>query len=100
MALEDVTEVWTRPKRRKIPALGKSPPNFTKKQNSFYFNILENAIASFTLKPPKIQPPEIKITPCADKKLEQCERHVKQLLLRGEHVALVVVYSENIEKPK
>lgn len=35
MALEDVTEVWTRPKRRKIPALGKFSPIF--KRFLFHF---------------------------------------------------------------
>ncbi|CAH1373356.1 hypothetical protein MTP99_014763 [Tenebrio molitor] len=70
LALEDVEEVWTRPKRRKIPALDG---------------------ARFDLKfRPKVLPPPIKIVETTNK-TETCSRHVGQLLLRGEHVAFIVI---------
>lgn len=39
----------------------------------------------------KIKFPEIRIIECENKKLEKCERHVKQLLIRGEQIAFVTL---------
>ncbi|XP_021942788.1 U7 snRNA-associated Sm-like protein LSm11 [Zootermopsis nevadensis] len=67
LALEDVREVWTRRKRNKVPALGE-PSAVNKKE---------------------LQPRVVVLR--TDRKNEVCERHVNQLLLRGEHVALISV---------
>ncbi|KAJ3665601.1 hypothetical protein Zmor_001092 [Zophobas morio] len=70
LALEDVEEVWTRPKRRKVPALN-------------------SAKADLKIQP-KVLPPPVTIVK-STKKTETCSRHVSQLLLRGEHIAYIVV---------
>ncbi|CAH1137878.1 unnamed protein product [Phyllotreta striolata] len=77
LALEDVTEVWTRRKKKKVPAFdGVESLRKSKFQRQFQF-------------------PEITISQhSTDKKLEVCTRHVEQILLRGEHVVLVNVFNE------
>ncbi|XP_008200791.1 U7 snRNA-associated Sm-like protein LSm11 [Tribolium castaneum] len=75
LALEDVEEVWTRPKKRKIPAL--------------------DSTRKLEIKP-KVLPPPITIIQ-STKKTETCSRHVSQLLLRGEHIAFIVVVP-NVQK--
>ncbi|XP_044259535.1 U7 snRNA-associated Sm-like protein LSm11 [Tribolium madens] len=69
LALEDVDEVWTRPKKRKIPALDSASKRGFR---------------------PKVLPPPITVIQTT-KKTETCSRHVSQLLLRGEHIAYIVV---------
>ncbi|XP_051167212.1 U7 snRNA-associated Sm-like protein LSm11 [Leptopilina boulardi] len=66
LALEDCFEVWSRKKKRKAPALG--PTNSVEKDESI----------------PKV------IIQKTTKKMETLERHVPQLLLRGEQVAIIV----------
>jgi len=67
LALEDVHEVWTRRKRNKVPALGE-PSAVTR----------------------RVMQPRVVVLR-TERKTEVCERHVNQLLVRGEHVALVSV---------
>lgn len=43
----------------------------------------------------RVRPPKIKVTPHeTDKKLENCTRNVPQLMMRGEHVALINIVNE------
>ncbi|XP_023717077.1 U7 snRNA-associated Sm-like protein LSm11 [Cryptotermes secundus] len=67
LALEDVREVWTRRKRRKVPALG------------------EPSAVSRAVLQPRV------VVLRTERKSEVCERHVNQLLVRGEHVVLISV---------
>ncbi|KAF2896911.1 hypothetical protein ILUMI_09263 [Ignelater luminosus] len=71
LVLEDVTEVWTRPKRRKVLPVG--------------LGIQQIAPDRKRLVPPPIE--VIK----KDKKTETCQRHVDQLLIRGEQISHIVV---------
>lgn len=64
MALEDVTEVWTRKKHIKIPPLGPSE--------------------ELDVPSPRI------IVRNIGKKTEECERFISKLMIRGEHVAVVI----------
>lgn len=64
MALEDVTEVWTRKKHIKTPPLGPSE--------------------EVDVPIPRVRVRSI------DKKTEECERFIKQMMMRGEHVAMVI----------
>ncbi|XP_031849497.1 U6 snRNA-associated Sm-like protein LSm11 isoform X2 [Nomia melanderi] len=68
LALEDCFEVWTRPVKRKAPALGVPASPATAKDES-----AGRAVVT------KIEG-----------KRETLERHVPQMLLRGEHVAVIV----------
>ncbi|XP_018579212.1 U7 snRNA-associated Sm-like protein LSm11 [Anoplophora glabripennis] len=79
LALEEVFEFWTRPKKRKVPALDS---------------------AEMMEEPRKrVRPPRIKITPHeTDKKLENCTRNVGQFLMKGEHVALISVVRDSSNK--
>ncbi|CAH1118753.1 unnamed protein product [Phaedon cochleariae] len=81
MSLEDVTEVWSRPKKRKVPALDSVGDGNERIK-------------------PRVEPPSISVTPHAtDKKLENCKRFVPQLLIRGEQVVIVnVVEDVNVEE--
>ncbi|XP_028128186.1 U7 snRNA-associated Sm-like protein LSm11 [Diabrotica virgifera virgifera] len=82
MALEGVTEVWTRRKKQKKPAFASiEPVRKSKFQRTFKF-------------------PKIGVFPDENnKKLVTCVRHVDQLVMRGEHVVLVsVVNEENTDK--
>ncbi|XP_076161231.1 U6 snRNA-associated Sm-like protein LSm11 isoform X3 [Ptiloglossa arizonensis] len=67
LALEDCFEVWTRKVKRKAPALG--APNETRAKED---------------PAPKVVVRKI------ERKRETLERHVPQLLLRGEQVAIIV----------
>ncbi|XP_033321599.2 U6 snRNA-associated Sm-like protein LSm11 isoform X1 [Megalopta genalis] len=67
LALEDCFEVWTRKVKRKAPALGR--PSATTAAD-------ESA-------------PKVVVTKIEGKR-ETLERHVPQMLLRGEHVAIIV----------
>lgn len=64
MALEDVTEVWTRKKHIKTPPLGPSEEL-------------------------DVPTPRIRVR-SVDKKTEECERFIRKLMMRGEHVAIVI----------
>lgn len=44
----------------------------------------------------RVVPPKITITKADSNKMETCERHISQLLVRGEHVVFIVVL--NAEK--
>ncbi|XP_043254136.1 U7 snRNA-associated Sm-like protein LSm11 [Colletes gigas] len=68
LALEDCFEVWTRKAKRKAPALG--PPSVTRTEE-------EDSV------------PKVVVTKI-ERKRETLERHVPQLLLRGEQVAIIV----------
>lgn len=74
--------------------------NIHKNQFSDKKNIILEALRVEAAKNPKIVLPQVTVTPCENKKLEKCERYVKQLLIRGEHIALVVLYDENAQKSK
>ncbi|XP_054273372.1 U7 snRNA-associated Sm-like protein LSm11 [Macrosteles quadrilineatus] len=64
MALEDVTEIWTRKKHQKTPALGPGDD---------------------------VEVPTIKVViRSSTPKTEECERHIPQLFMRGEHVVCVM----------
>ncbi|XP_043463615.1 U7 snRNA-associated Sm-like protein LSm11 [Leptopilina heterotoma] len=67
LALEDCFEVWTRKKKRKAPALGSANEEVEKDESV-----------------PKV------IVQKTTKKTETLERHVPQLLVRGEQVAIIV----------
>ncbi|XP_069677603.1 U7 snRNA-associated Sm-like protein LSm11 isoform X1 [Periplaneta americana] len=67
LALEDVREVWTRRKRNKVPALG------------------EPSAVRQMVKQPRV------VVLKNERKKEVCERHIGQLLVRGEQVALISV---------
>ncbi|CAG9837471.1 unnamed protein product [Diabrotica balteata] len=84
MALEGVTEVWTRRKKQKKPA----------------FDSIEPIRKSIFQR--KFKFPEIEVIPHeTDKKLVKCVRHVEQLVMRGEHVVLVsIVTEEDTNKTK
>lgn len=72
-------------------------PTTCRRAEAFLFILEAVGGASFISKTPKIALPPVKITPCEhDKKLEKCERYVKQLMIRGEQVALVALYNENV----
>nr|CAD7460809.1 unnamed protein product [Timema tahoe] len=66
LALEDVTEVWTRPIKRKAVALGGPSPEL------------------------QVQPSRVQVVK-KDRRTETCERHVSQLMVRGEQVALIAI---------
>ncbi|KAG5895318.1 hypothetical protein JTB14_000590 [Gonioctena quinquepunctata] len=84
MALEDVTEYWSRPKKRKVPA----------------FDSLDQDVNVERIMRKRILPPKIKVFPHeSDKKLESCVRHVDQLMIRGEQVVFVNVV-DNAQKNK
>ncbi|KZC07804.1 PREDICTED: U7 snRNA-associated Sm-like protein LSm11 [Dufourea novaeangliae] len=67
LALEDCFEVWTRKVKRKAPALG--APSATTKDESWAGKVVVTKIEG---------------------KRETLERHVPQMLLRGEQVAIIV----------
>ncbi|XP_053988899.1 U7 snRNA-associated Sm-like protein LSm11 isoform X2 [Hylaeus volcanicus] len=67
LALEDCFEVWTRSVKRKAPALGVSTVPQTKEDLA-----------------PKV------VVKKTERKRETLERHVPQLLLRGEQIAIIV----------
>lgn len=73
VCLENVHEIWTRPKKRKRPAFDGVP-----------------APTAADLAHRKIHPPSVTILK-ANKKFETCERNVDQLLIRGEQIAVIVV---------
>ncbi|KAB0802092.1 hypothetical protein PPYR_04278 [Photinus pyralis] len=70
LGLEEVTETWTRPKRRKIPA---------------GMEMQECEISKGRLVPPPIK--VIK----SDEKFETCERHIDQLVIRGEQIVMIAL---------
>ncbi|XP_063242753.1 U7 snRNA-associated Sm-like protein LSm11 isoform X2 [Bacillus rossius redtenbacheri] len=73
LALEDVTETWTRKKKRKAPpALGGAQQPVRR----------------------RVQPPRVTVLR-SDGAREQCQRHVGQLVVRGEQVALVCVHDRS-----
>lgn len=47
----------------------------------------------------RIVPPKITITK-TDKKTETCERHVRQLLVRGEHVVCIIILPKEQQEEK
>lgn len=68
LALEDVTEVWTRKRKKKIPCLHAT-----------------------TGRPEwRVFPPRLTVTP-VDKKMERCERYIPKLMMRGEHVVHIQI---------
>ncbi|KAK5650961.1 hypothetical protein RI129_001990 [Pyrocoelia pectoralis] len=67
LGLEDVTETWTRPKRRKIPA---------------------GMVCEISKR--RLVPPVIKVIH-SDEKLETCERHIDQLVIRGEQIVMIAL---------
>mgnify|MGYP005983735197 FL=1 len=54
-----------------------------------YFKFSDSAKADLKIQP-KVLPPPVTIVK-STKKTETCSRHVSQLLLRGEHIAYIVV---------
>ncbi|XP_044730098.1 U7 snRNA-associated Sm-like protein LSm11 [Chrysoperla carnea] len=78
MALADVTEVWTRKKSRKNPALG----NIENQQSM----------------PRKVITPKVKIIK-SDKKTETCQRNIPKLMMRGEHVVLIISQETTAKQP-
>ncbi|KAK9884745.1 hypothetical protein WA026_007594 [Henosepilachna vigintioctopunctata] len=72
LALSEITEVWTRPAKRKTVALESDR---------------DSSYRLFR----KVIPPPITILK-ATKKEELCSRKVDQYVLRGEHVVLIQVY--------
>lgn len=73
LALEDVDEQWIRKKKRKLLPTIKLTRTPTKSKIHHNYPI-----------------PEIEIV-ASDGKTETCRRHVKQLLVRGEQVALIAL---------
>uniref|UniRef100_A0A1B6CYT2 Sm domain-containing protein n=1 Tax=Clastoptera arizonana TaxID=38151 RepID=A0A1B6CYT2_9HEMI len=79
LAMEDVIEVWTRKKRLKTPtAFGSAPRSITR--------------TALGIPVPSIKT-EVRKT---FRKWMLCERHVPQLMLRGENVSMVLNYSEEL----
>ncbi|XP_017768842.1 PREDICTED: U7 snRNA-associated Sm-like protein LSm11 [Nicrophorus vespilloides] len=74
MSLVEVTEIWTRPKRRKVPALDGFKEN--RKDED-----MESRRGLF---------PDVAVIE-QGKKTETCRRYVNELLVRGEQVAFIVV---------
>ncbi|KAL3278176.1 hypothetical protein HHI36_013517 [Cryptolaemus montrouzieri] len=75
LALREVTEVWTRPKKRKTVSLLDADRNSTFQTQR------------------KIRPPPITILKVT-KSQEVCSRKVDQYIVRGEHVVLITIFRE------
>ncbi|XP_019872069.1 U7 snRNA-associated Sm-like protein LSm11 [Aethina tumida] len=74
LAMEDVTEYWIRPKKRKT-------------------------YATETLKvnvPYKLEPPKVTVLKTT-KRFEICQRYVEQIVMRGEHVAVIKTLNQTEE---
>ncbi|KAF3420759.1 hypothetical protein E2986_10669 [Frieseomelitta varia] len=94
LALEDCFEVWTRKVKRKAPALGnlvgdnsKINPRGSNFLNCFAFSIHLGAPSGVKTK--EDAAPKVVVRKIEGKK-ETLERHVPQMLLRGEQVAIIV----------
>ncbi|XP_018320810.1 U7 snRNA-associated Sm-like protein LSm11 [Agrilus planipennis] len=77
MSLEDVVEVWTRPKKRKVPPFGtinadKPPVDVDNSDRCF---------------------PKVTVLK-TEKKLETCRRQLDQLFVRGEQIAYVCILKD------
>ncbi|KAF5272903.1 hypothetical protein FQA39_LY07669 [Lamprigera yunnana] len=71
LVLDDVNEIWIRPKHRKIPVdLGDTE--------------------KIKLSKSHMHPPKIKIIK-SDKKTDTCKRHIDQVLIRGEQIAFITI---------
>lgn len=62
-------------------------------KNNIYFLFLKDTAMENLRIRPKVLPPKIEIISTTEK-TETCSRHVDQLLVRGEQVALVAVLSK------
>nr|CAD7432217.1 unnamed protein product [Timema monikensis] len=83
LALEDVTEVWTRPVKRKAVALG---------ETEIWTRPVRRKVVALVGPSPElqVQPSRVQVVK-KDRRTETCERHVSQLMVRGEQVALIAI---------
>nr|CAD7600609.1 unnamed protein product [Timema genevievae] len=98
LALEDVTEVWTRPIKRKAVALGGTSTSFAPEhgvsrvtgcEEVLYLLAVTNCIGGPSPEL-QVQPSRVQVVK-KDRRTETCERHVSQLMVRGEQVALIAI---------
>ncbi|XP_025158938.1 U7 snRNA-associated Sm-like protein LSm11 isoform X2 [Harpegnathos saltator] len=82
LALEDCDEIWSRKVKRKAPAFGTMIPAIKARAPSN-----DGADAVKVEAPPNV--PKATVTKI-EGKMETLERHVRQMLLRGEQVAIII----------